>query len=383
MRNRETMYRWPIASLGLCLTLAACGDDGNAEAGETGSSETAETETDSMTGDGDGDPATGDGDGDMTGDGDGDGDMTGDGDGDMTGDGDGDMTGDGDGDMTGDGDGDMTGDGDGDGDMTGDGDGDQCVPSEDIEVTCDNLDNDCDGLVDNVDEGADGFCDCLNIGILGSTGFNPTADFVDWLEEQGTTVTRTSLANNPGVVTQDLVATYDVLIIDRIERALSPEEAAVVEAFVKDGGYGMITLIGYNFDNNNPAPERDRANSALTPFGLAYQGPYLHSGGGNNVTPTFDPMHPVSEGVIEVNYIGGIEPVDNGDLGDSFIFATVPEGDAGLAHQTDGDGGRIVVWGDEWLTFDSDWQGYADVETFWSQMINWVKPADFCIVPPT
>jgi hypothetical protein len=246
-----------------------------------------------------------------------------------------------------------------------------------VEVTCDDLDNDCDGAVDNIDAGKDGICDCLNIGILGATGFAPNANFEAWLMDQGSGVTRTLLANNPGVVTPAFLDQFDLVLLDRIERALSPDEAAALAAFIKEDGGGMITLIGYNFDNNNPAPERDRANTALAPFGLAYQGGY----NGNGVIPTFDQQHPVSMGIFDVNYAGGIAPVDNGKQGMSTIFATVPTGTAGIAHQTAMDGGRVIVWGDEWITFDSDWQGYAHVEDFWVNMVGWAKPKDFCTVP--
>ena len=78
-------------------------------------------------------------------------------------------------------------------------------------------------------------------------------------------------------------------------------------------------------------------------------------------------------GITDVNYLGGVAMIDNGNQGTSDVFATVPGADAGLAHET-AMGGRVVVWGDEWLTFDSDWQGYADVQAFWAQMISWVKP---------
>jgi len=146
---------------------------------------------------------------------------------------------------------------------------------------------------------------------------------------------------------------------------------------VKKDGRGLITLIGYNFDNNNPAPERERANTALAPFGLAYEGPYF----GNSVIPTFDQNHPVSKGIIDVNFAGGIKPVDTGKQGTSAIFATWQGTDAGLAHQTADMGGRVIVWGDEWITFDSDWQGYADVQDFWVNMVGWAKPQDFCGAP--
>lgn len=254
---------------------------------------------------------------------------------------------------------------------------DGCVPTEMQEVTCDDLDNDCDGSVDNVDQGNDGICDCLNIGILGNSGFAPNANFVTWLENQGTAVTRTLLVNNPGVVTPAFLAKYDLVLVDRIERGLSADEAAALAGFVKADGRGLITLIGYNFDNNNPAPERDRANTALAPFGLGYQGPYF----GNGVTPTFVQDHPISMGIFDVNFAGGIEPVDTGNQGSSVVFATTQGKSAGIAHETAMMGGRVIVWGDEWLTFDSDWQGYADVQDLWVNMVSWAKPKDFCGAP--
>ncbi len=277
-------------------------------------------------------------------------------------------------------DGTSTGSSDGGDTSTGEDTGstsDGCVPGETPEVTCDDIDNDCDGNVDNIDAGNDGICDCLNIGILGDAGFAPNANFEAWLEDQGTAVTRTKLLGNPNVVTPAFLAKFDLVIVDRIERALSPQEALAIEEFVKDDGRGMITLIGYNFDNNNPGPERDRANTVLAPFGLAYEGGYF----GDGVIPTFDQAHPVSKDIFDVNFAGGIKPVDNGNLGESAVFATVQAQTAGIAHETAMEGGRVIVWGDEWLTFDSDWQGYADVQDFWVNMVGWAKPQDFCGVP--
>ncbi len=260
------------------------------------------------------------------------------------------------------------------------GDTEGCVPTEDVEATCDNLDNDCNGYVDDIDVGGDGICDCLSIGILGATGYAPTSNFEAWLTANGTSVTRTLLQNQPGVVTDELLADYDLVIIDRIERGLDDAEAQAIEDFVKVDGHGMVTLIGYNFDNNNPVPEVDRANTVVAPFGLAYQGGYLHDDFG--VTPTFDQGHPIGMGLLDVNYIGGVAPADLEDQGTSAIFATVPMGDAGIAHET-ATGGRVVMWGDEWVTFDSDWVGFADVELFWTNVLAWARPQEFCALPPS
>ena len=85
---------------------------------------------------------------------------------------------------------------------------------------------------------------------------------------------------------------------------------------------------------------------------------------------------------VDVNYIGGVAPADLEDQGTSEVFATVPMGDAGLAHET-ATGGRVVVWGDEWVTFDSDWVGFADVQLFWTQVFAWARPQEFCALPPS
>src|SRR5690606_6847840 len=166
------------------------------------------------------------------------------------------------------------------------------------EASCDFIDNDCDGLIDNVDVGNDGFCDCLQIGILGTKGYLANANFEAWLEQQGTTVTRTLIVDQPGIVTEEFLAQYDLVIVDRIRRTLSPEEAAAIEAFVKEDGRGLITLIGYNFDGL--VVERDRANSVLEPFGLAYDTVI-----GAQTTPTLDQDHPISAGTAPVTFPGG------------------------------------------------------------------------------
>ena len=38
--------------------------------------------------------------------------------------------------------------------------------------------------------------------------------------------------------------------------------------------------------------------------------------------------------------------------------------------------GQVVVWGDEWLTYDSEWTDLEDqqVELFWLNVLGWLSP---------
>lgn len=263
-----------------------------------------------------------------------------------------------------------------DADSDTDGDTPECLPTESTpETTCDGIDNDCNGRVDDVDVGGDGFCDCLGICIIGERGNRPDANIEDRISDRGVDVARVFL-DRPSVVTDALLAGYNVLIIDQMERPLSEDESAAVERFVLDSGGGLITLIGYANGSESADRERHRTSSVLSPFGLEYRGGYLYSSG---IIPDFDTTHPVSAGIVNVNFNGGIAPHDAEGRGLTEVFATVSGDNAGLAHQTAG-AGRIIMWGDEWITFDSDWTGFDDTERFWAQMLDWVTPDDQCEV---
>ena len=50
------------------------------------------------------------------------------------------------------------------------------------------------------------------------------------------------------------------------------------------------------------------------------------------------------------------------------------------------DKGHVIVFGDEWVTYDSEWEDTEDqqVELLWLNMIKWMSPAGECQVdiPP-
>ncbi|MFV8756249.1 hypothetical protein ACNOYE_37350 [Nannocystaceae bacterium ST9] len=242
-------------------------------------------------------------------------------------------------------------------------DTDNCLPEE---IACDGMDEDCDDVIDNLDEELDGFCDCYNIGIIGTAGANPAANFEAWLEDKGTDATRFGTAANH-VLTEADLAPYDILIVDRLTHVYSPAERQILADWLA-AGHGMITMAGYA---NNQA-DRDQQNSLASASGISYAAPIY-----------IDPVenwlvHPISEGATSVQIYGGWQVVGAGEV---FVRPTgEPNNSFGTATLI-GQGGAAIVFSDEWISFDSEWQAIPEVPVFWSNMIKWVGPKDFCFDP--
>jgi hypothetical protein len=45
--------------------------------------------------------------------------------------------------------------------------------------------------------------------------------------------------------------------------------------------------------------------------------------------------------------------------------------------------GRVLVWGDEWITFDSEWSSHPEyqVERLWLNSLKWLTTPMSCQVP--
>jgi hypothetical protein len=242
-----------------------------------------------------------------------------------------------------------------------------CIPVTEV---CNDVDDDCDGKIDNVDVGGDGICDCLNIALVGNQGANPSAEFQNWLIAQGTKVDRIH-TNQVDVLDKATVNKYDIIILDYMVRSYTAEEAATLKTWVEAGG-GLMSMTGFT----NTQWNADRPNTLIKPMGLSYN---TSKGWFSGPIKTFVP-HPITAGLTSISFYGGlfIDIVEDG-VGINKTIMTLPQGPVGVVQ--DRLSGRLFVFGDEWIEFDSEWKNIPEIKDFWVQTIAWIGPKNFCSVP--
>ncbi len=221
---------------------------------------------------------------------------------------------------------------------------------------CDDIDNDCNGFTDDLDVGGDGIYDCLSIALLGAPGVNPTSDFEAWLSSNGVTVVRLH-ATGTASISATTLAPYDIVIVDRLIRSYQPAEAALLEAWVANGG-GLMAMSGYT----GGAVDIDRPNSLLADVGVSYVPGLL-----NGPVTTFVP-HAITSSITSVTFNGGFRVAATAP-GAQFI-ASLASGPVAVVDERGA--GRVFLWGDEWIEFNSVWQGDPDVPLLWANILGWL-----------
>jgi uncharacterized membrane protein len=251
-----------------------------------------------------------------------------------------------------------------------------------VEV-CDGVDNDGDGMTDDVDAQGDGVCDCLRIATIGQIG--PWSDggnvFRDWLDDRSSTA---AVELGDQRLTDDALRPFQVIVVLYVgtsslkhrgrtldaQHAFSDEEIAAFERWVRGGG-GMMTTIGYTEDE---AAEVANVNRLLAPFGLGYSTTEL---GVHGYVTDWTHPHPLTD------MIGNIY-TENGVAAEGSSGTTLARDSGGRAVLTAGEPerGHVIVWGDEWITYDSQWQAIEDqqVERLWLNMLKWMSPQNVCQV---
>jgi hypothetical protein len=124
-----------------------------------------------------------------------------------------------------------------------------------------------------------------------------------------------------------------------------------------------MSMSGYT----GSGPDLTRPNTLLAPFGIQYL-PGLYSG----PVTTFA-VHPTTTGLTSVTFEGGytVGLVDGGVGGTDAVTASLPAGPVGIAQER-GDG-RLYVWGDEWVEYDSEWQSNPEIREFWIDVLGWLE----------
>lgn len=268
----------------------------------------------------------------------------------------------------------------GGGDLDGSG-GDSHVGDGTPEV-CDGIDNDSNGIIDDVDAGHDGVCDCLNIATIGHIGpwSNGGNIFASWLNARSP-IGAVALADDE--ITAENLKKFQIVVVLHVatqavenngvtapaHHTFSDAEASAFEGWVRGGG-GVMTTIGYTGDESH---EVVNVNLLLAKLGMGYSTTNLDLTG--NVQDWI--AHPVTDGISNIYTDNGVEP--DGPMG-----MTLAHGGDKVALQVAQVGdGRAAVWGDEWITYDSEWSDVKgqQVEHFWLNLLKWLSPPTQCQVP--
>lgn len=243
--------------------------------------------------------------------------------------------------------------------------GEPCTPVAATERSCDGIDDDCNGFIDDIDVGMDGICDCLAIALVGTPGSLAASQFEQWLIDRGTSAERI----DPPLVDAAGLDAYDVVILDQLTREYTPAEAAAFDAWVNAGG-GLMAMTGHTA---SPVSAQQWPNGILGPMGLEYQGPLL-SGPVTDFLP-----HPITVGLTSVTFLGGFEVVAT-IPGQSDVVARLP-GMIPAAQAQERGAGKVFVWGDEWIEYDSEWAALPEITQLWTNVFDWLTPADVCALP--
>jgi uncharacterized membrane protein len=163
-----------------------------------------------------------------------------------------------------------------------------------------------------------------------------------------------------------MLASYDVLILERLVRSYSQAEATVLASWVSAGG-AVLSFSGYYSSGSDTT----NTNSLLFGIGLAY-GSFILGSGGGPFYITELASHPILVGISSLPFWGGftVQPTAIADgLGTNTTLATSTSQPVCIA-QLRGQG-RVLVWGDEWIENDAV-STSADVRRFWPQALSWL-----------
>ncbi len=191
---------------------------------------------------------------------------------------------------------------------------------------------------------------------FGSAAVRPTTQFDAWVAAQSSAVDNLSASTE---ITPTLFDGYDVVILRVLGRPFSSSEALVLREFVERGN-GLLALTAYGGSAGEAMDFSTLMDATAT---SAVDAPLTSTFHGT--VTMFDP-HPITAGLTGLPFDGGYElqlPATGTSL--ARLQGSVVAGAIEVGR------GRIVVWADDWVMFDSEWTMAAK---FWTQALAWVWP---------
>jgi hypothetical protein len=263
-------------------------------------------------------------------------------------------------------------------------------------------------------DGGDGcVCPPVNLAVLGKPGkwgANPAGDpdtaLQDWLNSSSAGTARADNFTGRVTLTADFLSTYNVIILASLADdsnmgpwwTYSDAEVAAFRAWLEAGG-GVIALTGYSSGN-----EMSPVNQLIGWSGVSFNNDGVWGGcvdwqicgcTHSNTVSDWNRSDPVianlSKGVTLVGFQNGHSIAAPAD---GHVGATV-DGKNVLVGKSVGQG-RVLAFGDEWITYTSQWTGAGDpsgtdpncvgflpqdkyqMAQFWYNMIRWSQPTATC-----
>ncbi len=250
------------------------------------------------------------------------------------------------------------------------------------------------------------------IGRPGKWGANPGGDpdtaLQDWLTGSSAGTAQVDNFTSRPALTPDFLARYSVIILAALGDdsndgpwwTFTTDEAAAFRAWVENGG-GVITLSGYSTSSAEVMP----LNQLIGFSGITYTGDgdwvdcadaqtcnCTHSNTLSNWNRTDPVVGQLSTGVTYVGFTNGRTITAPST---AHVAATASGGAAALVGELVGKG-RVLAYGDEWITYTSQWTGAGNpsandpncagylpqdkyqMAQFWYNMIRWSQPAASC-----
>jgi hypothetical protein len=126
-------------------------------------------------------------------------------------------------------------------------------------------------------------------------------------------------------------------------------------------------------------------NRILVPYSLSYDAAFLleaksctESCPPDRKTVSIDHWgtHPVTRGITEIGFDNGHAVVGSGSMiANEQGYQVLQVQDAGSGH--------VLMWGDEWITYDVEWttNPQYQVQQFWQNIVDWLNPTGHCQAP--